>query len=117
MCGLLAELGLNLNQRKSCLVAACKRQQVTGIVVNHKPQLAREARRALRQEVHLYQKYGVISHLSRRGELDSSGDLHAQATAYLYALQGRINWLLQINPEDEGFKQAREGVKRMLVAG
>ena len=46
VCGLLAELGLSLNQRKSCLVAACKRQQVTGIVVNHKPQLAREARRA-----------------------------------------------------------------------
>ena len=117
VCGLLAELGLSLNQRKSCLIAACKRQQVTGIVVNHKPQLAREARRALRQEVHLCQKYGVISHLSHRGELDPSGDLHAQATAYLYALQGRINWLLQINPEDEAFQQARESVKRMLVAG
>ncbi|MDC9144075.1 hypothetical protein PSK37_25980 [Escherichia coli] len=56
VCGLLAEMGLSLNQRKSSLIAACKRQQVTGIVVNHKPQLAREARRALRQEVHLCQK-------------------------------------------------------------
>ncbi|EGO8361593.1 RNA-directed DNA polymerase [Escherichia coli] len=115
VCGLLAEMGLNLNQRKSCLVAACKRQQVTGIVVNDKPQLPRESRRGLRQEVHLCEKYGVISHLSRRGELDLSADTHVQATGYLYALQGRINWLLQINPDDEAFKQARESVKRLLI--
>lgn len=60
MCGLLAELGLSLNKRKGCLIAACKRQQVTGIVVNHKPQLAREARRALRQEVHLCQNMALF---------------------------------------------------------
>ncbi|WP_146644237.1 reverse transcriptase family protein, partial [Escherichia coli] len=29
VCGLLAELGLSLNKRKGCLIAACKRQQVT----------------------------------------------------------------------------------------
>ncbi len=114
--GLLNGMGLNLNKRKSCLFTADKRQTVTGIVVNEKLQLSREQRRTLRQEVFYCQKYGVISHLMHCGKLNLSADHNEQARTYLHSLQGRIGWLLQVNPEDKVFQQAHQLVKRLSIA-
>jgi len=111
---LLAKMGMRLNKRKTALVCACQQQRVTGIVVNETLQLSREQRRTLRQEVYFCQKYGVIAHLSRRGNLDSSADPAEQARHYLHSLQGKIGWLLQVNPQDKAFVQARRDIRQLL---
>lgn len=112
---LLATLGMRLNKRKTAQATASQQQRVTGIVVNEKPQLSREQRRALRQEIYYCQKYGVLAHLRRCGELDLSADHTGQARHYLHALLGKIGWLLQINPDDKAFTQSRGVVQRLLV--
>ncbi|MEO3991415.1 reverse transcriptase domain-containing protein [Pseudocitrobacter cyperus] len=104
---LLAELGLRLNKRKTAHIPAHKQQTVTGIVVNEKLQLAREQRRLLRQEVHFCRKFGVESHLRRRGLPPES------ALRYLQSLQGKMAWLLQVNPDDCVFRQALRDVQQM----
>lgn len=105
---LLAGLGLRLNKRKTAHITADKRQTVTGIVVNEKLQLSREQRRSLRQEVHFCQKFGVESHLRQRGQSS------IPALQYLQRLQGKIAWLLQVNPHDRAFAQAMRDVQKMI---
>jgi retron-type reverse transcriptase len=105
---LLAELGLRLNKRKTAQIPAHKQQTVTGIVVNEKLQLSREQRRLLRQEVHFCRKFGVASHLSHSDQPTES------ALRYLQRLQGKIAWLLQINPDDRAFRQALRDVQQMI---
>lgn len=105
---LLAEQGLRLNKRKTAQIPAYQQQTVTGIVVNEKLQLSREQRRLLRQEVHFCRKFGVASHLSR------SGQPTEPALRYLQRLQGKIAWLLQVNPDDCTFRQALRDVQQMI---
>lgn len=54
--GFLNEMGFELNQEKTHVIPACRQQMVTGIVVNHKPQVSKEYRRKLRQELHYCEK-------------------------------------------------------------
>jgi len=105
---LLAELGLRLNKRKTALIPAYKQQTVTGIVVNEKLHISREQRRLLRQEVHYCLKFGVAAHLSHSGKSTES------ALCYLQRLQGKIAWLLQVNPDDRAFRRALRDVQQMI---
>lgn len=105
---LLAELGLRLNKRKTALIPAYKQQTVTGIVVNEKLHISREQRRLLRQEVHYCLKFGVAAHLSHSGKSAES------ALCYLQRLQGKIAWLLQVNPDDRAFRRALRDVQQMI---
>lgn len=112
--GLLYEMGFALNVRKSRLVMMDKRQTVTGIVVNQKPQLARDTRRGLRQEVYFCQRFGVTSHLMRTGAFNPKVSQQEQRLRYLQSLQGKIAHLLQINPDDDEFQNAQSAVRRLL---
>ena len=115
----LAAYGFELNEKKTRLQKAHQRQTVTGIVVNERPQVSREYRRKLRAEVYFCSKYGVESHLQRRGE-KTPGEAVPQETdgdsvRYLQQLLGKINYVLQVNPEDPEFCRAKEQVKEMLA--
>lgn len=115
----LAAYGFELNEKKTRLQKAHQRQTVTGIVVNERPQVSREYRRKLRAEVYFCSKYGVESHLQRRGE-NTPGEAVPQETdgdsvRYLQQLLGKINYVLQVNPEDPEFCRAKEQVKEMLA--
>lgn len=147
--GFLASYGFELNQKKTRVQDSYRRQSVTGVVVNEKPQVSRAYRRALRAEVYYCRKYGVESHLLRRGEYrlaknvgdggdpagieDAGKEISAQSclrrvqerknnkpqgdepgVKYLRQLLGKINYVLQVNPQDSEFLQARGMVREML---
>ena len=109
----LRVIGFELNEKKTKLLLAGQRQAVTGIVVNVKPQVSKEYRRKLRQEVYYCLKYGAESHLQHMCAQDS-GTKEA-AGRYLQKLFGKINFVLQVNPEDEYFKEARERLIRNQI--
>ncbi|GKX57278.1 reverse transcriptase [Leminorella grimontii] len=112
--GLLYDMGFTLNARKSRLITANQRQTVTGIVVNQKPQLTRDIRRKLRQEVYFCQRFGVASHLVQTGDFNPQESPREQRLRYLQSLQGKIAYLLQINPDDAEFQNARSAVRQLL---
>ena len=56
---LLKSNGFYLNNKKTHFVNANHRQSVTGIVVNEFPQVSKEYRKKLRQEIYYCQKYNV----------------------------------------------------------
>ncbi len=112
----LAAMGFALNEQKTRAIGRESRQTVTGVVVNEKPQVSRAYRRALRQEIHYCETYGVRSHLERLGDaryLPAEGE---NIPRYLRALLGRIGFVLMIRPDDAYFQGARAIVRQMLMS-
>lgn len=121
--GFLGVYGFELNEKKTKISRKSVRQTVTGIVVNEKPQVGRDYRRKLRAEIYYCGKYGVESHLSRCGEdTKICADIKENMTEitqevcihYLQQLLGKVNYILQVNPEDAEFLEKRELVKKLL---
>ncbi len=129
--GFLAAYGFELNGKKTRVQKKHQRQTVTGIVANEKPQVSRAYRRKLRAEIYYCGRYGVESHLQRIREYENGENVHlknvchekaCQVTEtdrmrYLQGLLGKINYVLQVNPEDAEFCQAKKQVKEMLQKG
>ena len=97
----LRALGFYLNPGKTKWLPADRRQLVTGIVVNKKCNVPSEERRALRQELHFCQKFGISGHMARAG-IDGPED------RYLAQLLGRVNYQLQITPGRRELQEARD---------
>lgn len=87
----LRALGFFLNDHKTRLRSAGRRQTVTGLVVNEKVSVPREKRRAIRQAVYCCRRFGVEDHLERTGETLSPG-------ACLDRLLGQVGYVLQADP-------------------
>ena len=92
----LSYLGLKRNPKKFKVMRQKERQIVTGIVVNNKPQMPREYRMKIRQEVYYIQKHGLSSHLKHTNETKSN---------YLNHLLGQIHYCLFINPKDSKMQE------------
>lgn len=107
--GYLGKLGFSLNERKTRLLRGGTRQIVTGIVVNERPQASRAYRDSVRQEIYYCEKFGVASHLNRK-----YGSSALTETAYLQSLLGKVNFILQANPQDRAFQTARDAVRALL---
>lgn len=115
--GFLASYGLELNEKKTRVQKKCQRQTVTGIVVNERPRVSRAYRRKLRAEIYYCRKYGVESHLQRCVETGGVATLQTDERAcmqYLQGLLGKINYVLQVEPEDWEFQQAKKVVQEMI---
>ncbi len=103
----LRKAGFFLNERKTAVVPKGRRQTVTGVVVNEKPNVSAEYKRQIRQEVFYCRKYGVESHLARTGS-------PLTKEQYLMKLLGRINYVLQICPGETQFLTYSETVRAFL---
>ncbi len=103
----LNKRGFFLNPSKTHCFCAGQRQTVTGLVVNGTPNVPAEYRRRLRQELYYCRKFGVEAHLAQCG-LDEDG------RTYLRRLLGRVNYVLQITPNDAQMRQAREWLRLQL---
>ena len=88
---LLSKNGFELNHEKTRMMLASQRQIVTGIIVNDKPQLDKETRKQIRQEVYYIKKFGLESHMEKA---NLGGSL------YLNQLMGKISFGLYLNPLD-----------------
>ena len=100
----LCKLGLELNNKKIHVVMNSSSQNVTGIIVNEKPQLSSKYRKKIRQEVYFIKKYGLKSHLQKRNINDTK--------KYLNSLYGKILFVLQVNDDDDEFKNYKEFIKK-----
>ena len=89
-------LNLRINKSKTKLMTPDKRQTVTGIVVNDKPQVVFHKRNELRQTMYYIHKFGFDEHRVYK-EINKAN--------YLEHLLGKINFVLQINPKDNEFKK------------
>ena len=88
----LFKFGLHLNNRKTAVVPATKRQCVTGIVVNEKMNITKDYRKKVRQEVYYIRKFGLDGCLNNMGISDKE--------RYLSSLKGRIAFVLQTIPNN-----------------
>lgn len=107
---LLREHGFLLHESKTVVARRSERQQVTGILVNDRPQAGRKFRRRIRQELYYIRRFGLSSHLLHEGR---TGDSCAPAP-YLHSLLGRIQFVLQICPHDREFLEYRAYVLQQM---
>lgn len=103
---LLYKLGLELNNKKIHVVMNYSSQNVTGIIVNEKPQLSSKYRKNIRQEIYYIKKYGIKSHIEKRNIKDSK--------KYLNSLYGKILYVLQINNKDKEFLKYKVEVDEII---
>ena len=106
----LQVLGFELNLKKTKVLKQYNRQSVTGIVVNEKAQVSKTYRRDVRQAVYYCGKYGVQEHLQRTG---AQMWLQKGEERYLQHLMGKVNYILQVNPEDNMFQEVRKNLLRI----
>lgn len=111
--GFLKTLGFALNEKKTRVVTCHQRQVVTGLVVNQKPQVTREYRRRLRQELHYCERFGIRSHLERIHDARYLPSGEAGIQRYWLSLLGRVHYILHINPQDAGFLEAKRRLLRL----
>lgn len=100
----LNAMGFELNKKKTQHLTAGQRQTVTGVVVNEKLQVPRDYRRELRQIYFYCKTYGVESHLHNKLGREASG---TEVRDYFEHFLGRVNFVLQINPEDRYFREVK----------
>lgn len=90
--GFLQVYGFELNRKKTRVLGRGNAQSVTGIVVNEKAQVSRAYRRKLRQEVYLFDRYGIKT--AEGPKNDERERLR---------LLGKMRYVLSVNPEDVWF--------------
>lgn len=98
---MLNAMGFKLNNKKTHFVNCCHQQNVTGIVVNEKPQVSAQYKRRLRQEIYYCNKFGTKSHIEHLG-------LNTDEKSYIQMLTGKVNFVLSINPNDSEFVKLKE---------
>lgn len=81
--------GFTVNEKKTKVMTKGHRQFVCGVVVNNKPNLAREERNRLRAIINNIEVHGL------RPEAEKN-DL--EPSAFLASIKGRLNWYKQLNP-------------------
>lgn len=100
---ILNKHGFQVNKEKTKVLHRNSSQKVVGLVVNEKIQVCRDYRRALRQELYYLHKY-------RENSTGAQGE--NSFLTYLYKLQGKVAFILSIDPENEEFRGER---KKLLL--
>lgn len=110
---ILLTMGFEVNESKTHFVSSSGRQSVTGLTVNDKLAVNKQTKRELRQEVHYAIKYGLKDSLMHTKKKQFFIDDEPDAEKYRSHLIGRISYVLQIEPDNEWFKNALTQIKNM----
>jgi retron-type reverse transcriptase len=89
----LGQLGYKLKERKTNVFRRGRRQMVTGLVVNVKPNLPRRLRRRLRAAVHRYSNSQEVVWQDRLMSMDQ--------------LKGRLAYLSMVQPDEAAHLKAK----------
>ena len=103
----LKKLGFLLNEQKTRIQRPGQQQTVTGIVVNEKLSIPADYRRKLRQELYYCRKFGIQEHLQKIG-------LEIPEDTYRMQLLGKVNYVLQIHPDDGDMLEARKWLQQSM---
>lgn len=106
---LLESMRFEVNAEKTKFISQNRRQKITGIVVNEFPQVPKEYRRKLRQELYYFHKYGAEDVILRNDLRDFiTEDNEPLVSRYVSHLRSKVNYILQIDPENEEFLKEKE---------
>lgn len=111
--GVLAEMGFEVNKRKTHFISSSGRQTVTGLTVNSKVSVPKQSRKQLRQELYYVMKFGIRDALLHSGKDDFIIDGIPDLDRYRNYLVGKISYVLQTDPENEWFRNALKTIKYM----
>ena len=101
----LKKMGFLLNEQKTRIQRPSQQQSVTGIVVNEKLNIPADYRRNLRQELYYCRKFGIQEHLQKIG-------LEIPEETYRMQLLGKVNYVLQVHPDDRDMLDARKWLQQ-----
>ena len=101
----LKKMGFLLNEQKTRIQRPGQQQTVTGIVVNEKLSIPADYRRKLRQELYYCRKFSIQEHLQKSG-LDIPEEI------YRMQLLGKVNYVLQVHPDDRDVLEARKWLQQ-----
>lgn len=101
----LKKMGFLLNDQKTRIQRPGQQQAVTGIVVNEKLSISADYRRKLRQDLYYCRKFGIQEHLQKIG-------LEIPADTYRMRLLGKVNYVLQVHPDDRDMHEAKKWLER-----
>lgn len=104
----LQKNGFELNSRKTHFVKHTHQQNVTGIVVNEKIQVPVEYRKKLRQDLYYLHKFGANNVILRNNYTDFILEGNILDEKYINSLLGKVNYVLQIDPENKTFLKEKE---------
>ena len=102
----LKKMGFLLNEQKTRIQHPGQHQSVTGIVVNEKLSIPADYRRKLRQELYYCRKFGFQEHLQKTG-------LEIPEDTYRMQLLGKVNYVLQVHPDDGDMHEARKWLQQL----
>ena len=108
---MLNDMGFQVNEKKTHFIKNSNRQEVTGIVVNDHPQLSRDYRRKLRQELYFVFKYGIKDALEHINKKEVS---NKEIYSYACQLSSKISYVLFINPNDKEFVSYKQKMNKIL---
>lgn len=101
----LKKMGFLLNEQKTRIQRPGQQQSVTGIVVNEKLSIPADYRRKLRQELYYCRKFGIQEHLQKIG-------LEITEETYRMRLLGKVNYVMQVHPDDQDMLDARKWLQQ-----
>ncbi len=119
---MLEEMGFALNEKKTRFVTRANRQSVTGLTVNEKVAVPRDYKRRLRQELYYTLKFGAKEAMHMKPAADFRAQMRSKPRSsqkrnrelqYLDHLQGKLHFILQIEPENRWFQDAAEQLRRL----
>ena len=99
--------GFYVNDKKTVVARNGQQKNVTGIVVNERPNTTAAYRKKLRQELYYCKTYGVYSHMQRT-------QVNVTEDTYLRQLLGRVNYVLSVDPLNEEIQSYKRWIKTQL---
>lgn len=103
---MLNRRGFEVNESKTKFISNASCQMVTGLTVNEKVSVPRDYKRKLRQEVYYAIKFGIADSIVKLRKMEFWKTEMANATGYYNHLCGKINYVLQIEPQNKWFADA-----------
>lgn len=105
---MLNRWGFEINESKTKFISNASCQRVTGLTVNEKVSIPAEYKRQLRQEIYYMLKFGAPESILNGNKLDFMDYGVPNSERYFNHLMGKLNYVLQIEPNHSWFKEAKE---------
>ena len=108
---MLEDGGFEVNEKKTKFVKNTASQRVTGLTVNQKVTVPREYKRQLRSDVYYALKFGLDDSIIKGNKTEFMQNGYPDGRRYFNHLQGKINYILSVEPENDWFSNAANSLE------